>query len=106
VALVGTLGLRIDFQWQPIQNITRYEAQARKTGTTTLVLNQVTGATRVEFYGERDAVYEVRVRALTSCGTQGAWSNWIPITVNDPLVPGFDPVVSSNVEIEKLISVP
>jgi hypothetical protein len=87
----GVFGLRMDFQWQPVANVLRYEVQVeRLTGGNqfeSVTTQAVTDGQRVEIYGQAGSTYRLRVRSAT-CVPEGSWSDWFLLSVDDPEQPG------------------
>jgi hypothetical protein len=81
----GVLELRMEFQWQPVYNVTRYQVQAEhrvKNGFEPFLTQTITDGVYTEFYGQEGGHYRVRVRSITACGTEGSWSDWIDLSID------------------------
>jgi hypothetical protein len=75
----GTLGLRIELQWQPVYNVKRYQVEVEKrtfAGWDPVASENITDGVYYEIYGVAGGQYRLRVRSITACGTEGSWSEY------------------------------
>jgi len=83
---VGTFGLRVDFDWNAVPNITdyqieidRYEFSNAYAGAGMFITQN---ATHADWYGRRDSKYRARLRTRTACGDFGDWTGYLTFAID------------------------
>jgi hypothetical protein len=98
----GVLENRLEFQWQPVANVHRYQLEVERftPGNTWVpyAFIQYVDEVLAELYGSIGGRYRLRVRSITACGTEGSWSEWHLLSIDgppedeaeedDPFIPG------------------
>jgi hypothetical protein len=93
----GVLDLRIEFQWQPLYNVKRYQVEVERrtlAGWVQLDSETISDTTLFEIYGVEGGRYRLRVRSLV-CGREGSWTDWTyeSIEGREDLAVPSDPVI-------------